>query len=291
MNKDKLFRCGDGNSFGFSGSSSSGSSPQKNKNNVSKLKLAFSEAADRPRVSRVFDPDIKKTFDPHGYVVKREATVFNETIDEGRAAFLYDPNSPDHDDGVMTLTMAYHIYRDKAEKANGVQHSFTEIGTSITRLNGFSAAKYVIAAMALKEWWDNPPQDMIVTEIMPSNGPSLHTYTSSLGWEAVATKEQQKELHDLANENIAPEDQGNATKWFMLASGTLQKSAQIILSSLTPDVHGNYDLGNAQLYNKRTGATIDMDLSALEGVGLTYERLQEIANGTTNRATLAKLKP
>lgn len=291
MNKDKLYRSGDAGSFGFSGSSEDDSKSQNTDKSQSKLKLAFSQAADRKRVSRVFDPEVKKTFDPNGYVVKREEKVFNETIDESRAAFLYDPDADNHDDGVLTLTMAYHVYRDKDDKAASTQHAYTEIGTSITRLSGFSSAKYVIAAMALREWWENPPQEMIVTEILPSNGPSLHTYTSTLGWEAITSAAKSKELHDLCNENIAPEDQGNATKWFMLASDTLKECAEVILSSLTPDATGNYDLANAQLYNKKTGETRDMDLSALNDVGLTYERLKEIARGTTNKTTLQKLKP
>lgn len=233
----------------------------------SKLRLAFSQAADNGRISKLFDPAIKGKIDPHNFVVKRDKSVFDRTIGQGGAAFLYDAVSGE----VHTLTMAYQI-----DDKNSGQHLHTEIGTSLARIAGFRSAQLVVAAMALKDWWNDPPGGLIMTEILPTNGPSLHLYRDKLGWKPVTDQNTVDELHRLCNEYIAPEDKGRQTLWFCADSSVLPKMAQILLDYMDQGV----------LDNKHTGQTIDIDISALDAAGLTRKRLENIARGITDRAML-----
>ncbi|MCB9990598.1 MAG: hypothetical protein H6867_04350 [Rhodospirillales bacterium] len=239
----------------------------------SKLKLAFSKAADNARISVMFDPAVKLKIDPKNYVVKREKAIFDHTISQGHAAFLYDTARGD----VHTLSMAYQI----EDKAANDPHKHTEIGTSITRLAGYKSAQLVIAALVLKEWWDCPPQaGLIVTEILPDNGPSLKAYRDHLGWEPVKDEQTAKELHDLCNENIAAEDKGRPTIWFACTNAVLPKLAAILLQHMD----------SPALHNKYTGSSIDLDLSALDKIGLTRARLEAISKGITDRSRIEKMQ-
>ncbi len=231
-----------------------------------RLTLAFSKAADIARIGKFFDPAIKSKIDPKSFVVKREKPIFDATISNGRAAFLYDRASGE----AFTLTMAYHV-----NDANG-DHQYSEIGTSISRLAGYKAAQLVIAALVLKEWWHSEPSGMIATEILPSNMPSLKVYRDHLGWEPVTDPDKVAELHKLCNEFISPEDQGNQTIWFSCTPGVLPKMAQILLDYM----------GDPSLRNKHTGHSIGLDLSALAAAGLTRARLEVIAKGVTDKKLL-----
>ena len=233
----------------------------------SKLRLAFSQAADIARVGRMFDPAVKDSIDPKRFVVRREKSVFESTIASGKAAFLYDTANGE----VHTLTMAYPI-RDK-QSGN---HDHTEIGTSITRLAGFKSAQIVIAAMILKEWWEDPPSGMIVTEILPDNAPSLHVYRDQLGWTPVTDTETVETLHRLCNESISAEDKGRQTVWFCCGNAVLPKLAQILIDHM--------DKG--ALHNKYSGETIDLDLQAMDDIGLTRRHLELIARGITDKGML-----
>ncbi len=238
----------------------------------SKLKLAFSKAADNGRLAKMFDPAIKSKVDPHNFVVKREKSVFDETVAKGRAAFLYDPATGE----AHTLTMSYHVN----DKASG-DHVYSEIGTSITRIMGFKSAQIVIAALVLKEWWNSPPSDHIITEILPDNQPSLHLYRDSLGWTRVTDQDKVDEMHRLCNEYIAPEDKGRQTQWFYCGNSVLPKMAAILLEFLDSE----------KLSNKYTQQEIDLDLSELEKNGLTRARLEAIAKGVTSKNMLQGSNP
>lgn len=238
----------------------------------SKLKLAFSKAADNGRISHLFDPAIKSRIDPQNFVVKRDQTVFDATVARGGAAFLYDTTTGE----VHTLTMAYQV-NDK----NTGDHVYSEVGTSLARIAGYSSAKLVVAAIALKEWWSNPPSDMITTEILPGNGPSLHLYRDSLGWSEVTDTAKAAELHRLCNEYIDPADQGRPTTWFCCDSSVLPKMAQTLLDYMD----------NGVLLNKKTGHQIDLDLGELAQIGLDRTILENIAKGITDKNMLQSSAP
>lgn len=232
----------------------------------SRLRLAFSKAADIGRLGRFFSPAIKSKIDPQNFVVKREKAIFESAIAGGHAAFLYDTASGE----AFTVTMAYHV-NDK----NG-EHRHTEIGTSITRLGGYKSAQLVIAALVLREWWEGAPKGLIVTEILPTNRPSLKVYRDHLGWSPVKEEEQVEELHRLCNEFIAPEDKGRQTIWFSCAVDILPKMAQILLDYLD----------NPTLRNKFTGHAVNLDLGELAAIGLTRNRLEALAKGITDKNLL-----
>lgn len=238
----------------------------------SKLKLAFSKAADNSRISRVFDPAVKSKIDPKNYVVKRDKATFDSTIAGGRAAFLYDTATG----AVQTLSMAYHVH----DKTSG-EHKHTEIGTSITTLAGFKSAQVIVAALTLREWWEHEPSGLIVTEILPDNAPSLGVYRDKMGWQLVSDEATRDELFTLCNEIIAPEDQGRDALWLCCSASVLPKMAQILLDYLD----------SGALENKRSGDKIALDLSALEEIGLTRRNLRAIARGITDKSQLTRPGP
>lgn len=228
------------------------------------LTLEFSKAADYARVDRIFDPKIKDKIDPNNFVVKRDDKVLREALSHGGGCFLAENTG-----NIFTMTIAYHIRKDKAA---GGKHDYTEIGTSLARVGGYNSAQLVIAALALKEWWENAPKNMIVTEILPNNVPSLKT-SYALGWEQIKDKATVDELHKLCNEIIAPEDKGRQTIWFGSGNSTLKKQAQTILKFI--------DQGG--LINKKTGHKISVDFTALDKIGLSRGRVEAIARGVIAR--------
>ena len=232
----------------------------------SKLKLAFSKAADHRRISKLFTKEVKSKIDPDDFVVKREKQIFDKTINDGHAAFLYSPDTGE----VYTLTMAYHVNEKQG------YHKHTEIGTSLASLPGFKSAQIAVAALVLKEWWLSEPNGKIVTEILPENAPSLKLYRDNLNWRPIFNKKITEELHKLCNENIAPEDKGRPTLWFECDAGTLPIMAKILLDYI--------DQG--RLNNKHTGQQIELDLEALQNIGLSRQRIEMIAKGFTSKQAL-----
>ena len=185
---------------------------------MTKLKLEFSKAADYNRINRLFDPAVKKHFDPQGYIVKREEPILRRAVNNSNCTML-STSAGD----IAALTFAYNIHA----KPNSKPHEYTEIGTTLSRMGGYNAAQLVIAAMALREWWENAPKGLIVTEILPTNVPSLKTYGVYLGWRPIGDQNITKELHRLCNETIAPENKGNQTIWFHCDDSVITHQARI----------------------------------------------------------------
>jgi hypothetical protein len=234
------------------------------------LKLEFSRAADYNRIGKIFEPNIKGVIDPQNFVVKREEKILRGAVNKGGAAFLSDDN-----DELFTLSVAYHVKKDKKAPARS-QHDYTEVGTSLARMGGYNSAQLIVAALTLKEWWENPPKNMIVTEILPNNVPSLKTYSRDLEWKKIDDKATANELHKLCNETISAADKGRPTIWFNCAAQVLKKQADTILKFM--------DQGG--LVNKHTGHKIAVKFNALNDIGLTRKRLEAMASGVVSRKTL-----
>lgn len=249
------------------------------------LKLAFSKAADYARVDAVFDPAVKQASDPHGYVLKRYEPAFRKAVADGSAAFLSDA-----DGNVMTLTMAYRFRRESNPDPDA--HDGTELGTTFSRLPGFHSASLVVAAIALREWWQHPPAEAMMAEIKKSNMPSLKTYRDTLGWEAAPDTQ---DAHDLfaASYQTVLNDEGTGpapppargtypdVQLYLCPDSALATQAKILLSFM--------DQGG--VLNRHTGQFLSVDFSALEEQGLSRARLEAIAGGETSRAALRALPP
>lgn len=237
------------------------------------IRLEFSKAADYGRITRFFDPEIKDRIDPKKYVVRREDGVLRRAIGNGSCAFLSDVSSPAAA-APQAMAIAYRMEKDGA-------HAYTEVGTTLSRMGGYNCAQLVIAALALNEWWSAPPQDLIVTEIMPDNIPSIKTYAWYLGWRLVTDRQKSDGLHDLANATIAPQDRSTDTVWFHCDDTVITHQARVLLSFM--------DQGG--LVHKKTHRTLSVDFSALAACGLTRRRLEAIALGVTDRKALARMAP
>ncbi len=239
------------------------------------LTLAFSEASDHKRIMRLFDPVVKDKIDPYHFVVKRNKKVMDHTIDNKGCAFLSDDKGRVH-----TLTMAYPIYKDKKNKTPQDLSDYTEIGSTLTRMGGYASGQLIVAALALKEWWERPPKNLIATEILGGNGPSIRTYSHYLQWEQIRNETLATDLHKLCNKIIADKDKDRPTIWFHASSATVMATqARILLEFME----------QGGLLNKKTGHKIEVDFKALDQIGLTRKRLESVARGVTNRSVLKKM--
>jgi hypothetical protein len=238
----------------------------------SKLKLEFSRAHDLGRVNKMFSPAIKKKVDPAGFVVKRDDLTLKKSLLFGLGSFLSDGQGD-----IYSMTIGYRLHKVNKPHKNNAGHDYTEIGTTMARMGSYNSAQLVVCALVLKEWWLDHPKSLIVTEIDPTNAPSLHTYKNGMGWQKIQSRKIEDELFKLCNAIIAPEDQGNPTVWFEASNDkTLSRNAAVVLNFM--------DQGG--LVNKKTGDRIAIDFSALDKIGLNRKRLEAIKNGITSKKTL-----
>jgi hypothetical protein len=252
---------------------------------VTSLRLEFSRAADYGRIDRLFDPAIKNQIDPQSYVVKRLDSVFHEAINNGRMTILSD-----QDGQVTALTAAYHVY-DNESPGPDEPHNYTELGTSLATFGGYKSAQLVIAALALREWWQAPPTTAIVADIKKTNIPSIKAYEINLGWQEIADRTLDLKI-DIACDRTLVEEKDKAAprklqfpneptsaSWYECRDKALATQAQILLTYMA--------LGG--LINGRTGHKLPVDFSALDQEGLTKLRLEALAAGETSRERLRQI--
>lgn len=249
------------------------------------LRLAFSKAADMPRIEKILDPGVKAAFDPDNHVAKRLNASFNKAVADGCTAMLVDEK-----DDVKTLTMAYHVHVDKSP-APDAAHDHINFGTSLSLIPGYKSASVVIAALALREWLLHPPVQTISAGIVPENAPSLKTYVEGLGWAPEKDASAVKSIATATWRTLAdPADSSGNTclekppadlenvGWYVCDDVALKKQARVLLDCL--------DRGGVA---SKKGDVIPVDFSALDDIGLTRPCLEAIASGVTSRKALAKM--
>lgn len=234
-----------------------------------KLRLAFSTAADRSAIKALFAPAVKNTIDPQGHVAGRDNVLFNQHIDNGRAALLQD----EHGD-VHTLTVAWHL---SAENDHHPRPRHIEIGTAMTRLSGFHSASVIIAALALHEWWKpTVPRGLITAEISNDNKPSQKLFRDTLGWKAVTGRQTLANINELSYAGVVDYAHTDDRKtWYKSDRAARRHQAEILLDFLK----------RGSLTNKARH-TITLDLSVLQKTGLTTARLEALANGVHTKKAL-----
>lgn len=249
-----------------------------------RLKLEFSTAADAQRIGRLFDPAVKDAADPQHFVDKRLRDVFNKAVAAGCAATLSDEAGH-----VQALTVAYHL------SDTGAQHDHSEFGSTLSLMQGFQSTAPIIAALALREWFKHPPANEMAAEIRQDNIPSVKIYKEKLGWEVVDSKAANAALNASSWRTIpdeAADPSGNTglaqvpaeakdMDWYACTDKALARQASTILEAMK----------QGGLTNKKTGAFIPVDFSALEKEGLSRARLEALARGVTSRAQLTKIAP
>ena len=277
-----------------------------------RLKLEFSKAADYDRINAAFSPQRLNVIDPHGYVAKRLQDDFKKAIDNGAAAFLSD-ESDTSIDNVKGVLFSYHYpeynaadtieqtaekqkghnKRSEQEQAEGPQeaiegtHEYSEFGSAVSYLPGFGSAKLIMAALALKEWWHNPPSGMLFNEIENSNQASGKTYRDALKWEAVTDPDEIAKLFSAGYKNVTsdsgqgigkppPKEKWKDKTFYSFTERSLAIHARILLDYM--------DAGG--IANKHSGEFIDVDFSALAQAGLTRKRIEALAAGETSRSKL-----
>jgi|GEM_PF-928271 len=253
------------------------------KHNKGWLKLCFSNAVDRPRLDSFFDPANKNKIDPSEYVLVRETAFFDPALND-HTAFLED-----QDGKIRTVTLAYHLNDPINPPKTG--HDFTEIGTTLTDINGFQAGVLIIAACSMKEWWLSPPNRIFAAMVKDNNIPSQKTF-QKLGWDKVNDDHLADEIGAAADQTLQNQaqtfvqkkqstDPNDAQTWHIMTPYSLCMQAQILIHFM--------DAG--ELFNRKTGERIDIDLSCLDTIGLTRSRLEALANGQLNKNILENIDP
>jgi hypothetical protein len=249
------------------------------------LKLAFSKAADGPRIAGILEPQVKDAFDPHSHVAMRLKSSFQQAVSGAGATMLIDENND-----VKVLTMAYHVHVDKTPVA-GAQHDHTNFGTSLSLLLGYKSSTLAISALALREWLLCPPAQTISAGIVPENAQSLNIYRDTLGWKqvsdkmligsiATATWRTLPDPSDPSGETCLekPPKDLEVVGWYDCDAAALAKQAKVLL-----------DVMDKGYISNKSGDRISVDLSALVDEGLTKTRLQAIAGGVTSRPAILKM--
>jgi len=246
---------------------------------VRSLKLEFSKAADATRIGRLFDPAVKGAFDPQDFVARRVTSAFNKAVADGCAAFLAD--SQGH---VRTLTVAYHLHDTQPAKG---QHDNIELGTTASDIQGYKSSVPVIAALALREWFNHAPRRRITADIKQSNGPSVAIYVNQLGWQKAGKDDKALEASSWRTIPLdsdptgqkghdAPPAKAESMDWYACGDAALVRHAQVLLAAIN----------RGGIVNARTGGFIPVDFSALDAEGLTRTRLEALAKGEVSRQKL-----
>jgi hypothetical protein len=212
--------------------------------------------------------------DRNNYVAMRETDVLKEALTKGGGAFLTGPGTE-----IFNMAMSYEIRKPGTQAADAPD--YIEMGSTMSRSGGYNAAQLTLAALTLKQWWNNPPEEMFVTEIIPGNSASIRTYAATLGWRAITDRTLMKDLFFLCNQTISGNDKNKETLWFHCDESVITHQARILLSFM--------DQGG--LVNRQSRARIAVDFTAMDDIGLNRKRLEAIAVGTTNRGKLLNIGP
>lgn len=252
-------------------------------NKPSRLRLAFSTAADLPRIQALMAPEVKDVIDPDRHVAQRLLSSFNDAVVTGRAAMLLDDVN-----AVRALTMAFPC---RAIKEGVKGDDFLNFGTSLSQVPGYKLSAIVISALALSEWLQRPPQGEIFAGIVPDNTASLKVYKDLLKWQECRDSEKIKLilppawsiLPDASDPTGAtprvmgmPEDLADVG-WFLCEKETLITQAQYLLQIMEK---------GGSLNTKNAMDKIEIDLDVLQTAGLTKLRLKAIASGMISRQSV-----
>lgn len=245
------------------------------------LKLQFTTAANKPYIDSFLKDVNDHNLDPQSYVLKRKDDAYEKALANG-AAYLEDGQGH-----AYSYTAAYRILH-KLPNGNK-EHQFTEIGTTLTLIPGFQTALVVVTATALKEWWQAPPKRMIAANIKASNIPSQKTF-DKLSWHQVYDGQLRSDIGHAYDTTLEHEKDHFATKSnggdkapgediYHMTPISIIQMAQVLLDFM--------DKG--ELYNKHTNETIKLDLSELEAIGLTRQRLEAISHGQLSKKILKSI--
>lgn len=242
-----------------------------------RLKLSFSKAADEKAIHRLFEPHIKADIDPEDSVWKRQELYFNDAIDKGHAAILTDDNGHVHG-----LCFGYATSLDGDMDKSPPE--FVETGSVMTTIPGYSTAKVVVSAITLKHWWEAEPTESFSSAIKENNLASKISF-EKMGWEKTKDPELSQKISDCCDQNTIPPEnkpgvETESENWYVLGPEAIQTKAKILLDYMQSGV----------LLNKATGHEIELDLSALEDIGLSIPRLEAMAyDGITDKDQLAAI--
>ncbi|MDP7141834.1 MAG: hypothetical protein QF692_08400 [Alphaproteobacteria bacterium] len=246
------------------------------------LKLSFSKAAaDRVKLDDFFHPTNKSKIDPDDYVLIRKDTYFDPALDKA-TAYLEDEDEIAH-----AVALSYRMNPPQNPPKNG--HDFSEIGTVLTDIKGFEIGALCIAACTLKEWWEAAPNRLFIANIKDDNTSSIRTF-QKLGWDPLHDPKLAQEIGEACDQSLDDPSQAfihksqstnpdDAETWYVMTPVSLCIQAQILI----------HFMDDGYLFNKRTGETIDLDLGALDDIGLTRPRLEYLAQGQLNKSILMQV--
>jgi hypothetical protein len=134
------------------------------------LKLIFATPADEGRILSVYNSGEEKIY-------RRKRSIFMKSLENGSIVFLEDEAW-----NIQSIAFAFH---ENAPGNHGNSQDYTEIGSVLSLLPGYSSAELLVSLLVLKEWRKTPPRQYMVATIDPDNGPSLRVFRNLLLWSKI----------------------------------------------------------------------------------------------------------
>ena len=214
-----------------------------------RLSVRFSRAADLPDVMAYY------TVNQHIAVDIRKGDVTKNAVNGGRFLLVRD-NAGNLRAGSATYDFATADGRDK--------RAWSEMGTTLATLPGYSLYQFMISAQVIHEFLKNTPTDRFFAIIDHDNYPVINRLQQT-GWvdftpsqHIVDALEATKDWHS-----------DNAVVWRCATTDTLPHQARTVLAQIQ----------KGKLVNPRTGAEAELDFSEFPLANEYLPHLKALAHG------------
>jgi len=234
------------------------------------MRLRFSRKCDVERLTEYYGENT------HENVYVRDPAVLRERIESGAAIILEDDQGHIHG-----ASISYPI---TLEKGGETCHVWSELGSTRITLNGFGLYPYMVAAQTLQGFMVEPPYNCFVAEVDVDNAAVIGLLHGKLQWPEY---DAPKSLTDKMEDSVKEGEEIVPVNWYHCGPETLQHQAQVVKKLVD----------NPVLVNKKTGETIELDLSQFQLANAFKPALEQLAaegarpdNGPRRYKTLSGLR-
>jgi hypothetical protein len=217
---------------------------------ATKLYVRFSTAADE---QKIFDYYAENE---HEFVAKRDPEVWKERIASGAVTLIED------DKGKIVASSIHYPLVVKDKDGNDV-HKWSEIGSVRVTLDGIGLFKTLMAAHIMRAYLLEPPEDRFAIEIVIGNAHSKHVFLK----EGATPWAIPKQLEDLVQATMSPEDDTGSVEWFQLGVESMPHFAKLLLDCES----------NPNLKNKKTGEEYELDFSKCVVTNMFHKEVKKLS--------------
>jgi len=196
-----------------------------------KFYMRFSNASDTQKVLDYYNSN------QHKHIAVREPEIFAERVRNGAVVIVEDEQGK-----IQAASISYPLEKDG-------KHKWTEVGSTRISLNGFGLLPYLYAAQTLHTFMFEPPEDRFVLETDNDND-KMQALLEKMQW---AGLKKNGDIHKAAKDTMDPNSASDDVKWYQMGAEHMPHQARTLLKLEA----------NPVLTNKRTGESIEMDLSGM----------------------------